>query len=154
MPRLSLDAGHPVAWGDFIDIQSFGRGLPSVVFLSCSSFCGRWWGRGDSNSHAFQHMILNHARLPVPTLPPCALSGGYAHAMVLIRAVRNRIGPMAKPCNYIRHFADLSTHLANRYASMFSKAPATGGISDTKGNLGISVLAAPQKRSDYPKSRV
>ena len=29
-----------------------------------------WWGRGDSNSHALQHMILNHARLPVPTLPP------------------------------------------------------------------------------------
>ena len=30
---------------------------------------GRWWGRGDSNPHAFQHMILNHARLPIPTLP-------------------------------------------------------------------------------------
>ena len=28
-----------------------------------------WWGRGDSNSHALQHMILNHARLPIPTLP-------------------------------------------------------------------------------------
>ena len=28
-----------------------------------------WWGRGDSNSHASRHMILNHARLPIPTLP-------------------------------------------------------------------------------------
>ena len=28
-----------------------------------------WWGRGDSNSYALRHMILNHARLPVPTLP-------------------------------------------------------------------------------------
>ena len=27
------------------------------------------WGRGDSNPHAFQHMILSHARLPIPTLP-------------------------------------------------------------------------------------
>ena len=29
------------------------------------------WGRGDSNSHAFQHMILSHARLPISTLPRC-----------------------------------------------------------------------------------
>ena len=28
-----------------------------------------WWGRGDSNPHALRHMILSHARLPVPTLP-------------------------------------------------------------------------------------
>ena len=27
------------------------------------------WGRGDSNSHALRHMILSHARLPVPALP-------------------------------------------------------------------------------------
>ena len=27
------------------------------------------WGRGDSNPHAFRHMILSHARLPVPALP-------------------------------------------------------------------------------------
>jgi hypothetical protein len=26
-------------------------------------------GRGDSNPHAFQHMILSHARLLIPTLP-------------------------------------------------------------------------------------
>ena len=34
-----------------------------------NSVYGLWWGRGDSNSHAFRHMILNHARLPIPTLP-------------------------------------------------------------------------------------
>ena len=28
-----------------------------------------WWGRRDSNPHALRHMILNHARLPVPTRP-------------------------------------------------------------------------------------
>src|SRR5436309_10305849 len=27
------------------------------------------WARRDSNPHAFRHVILNHARLPVPTLP-------------------------------------------------------------------------------------
>ncbi len=34
-----------------------------------------WWGRGDSNPHAFRHMILSHARLPIPTLPQ--RSGAY-----------------------------------------------------------------------------
>ena len=29
----------------------------------------RWWGRGDLNPHALRHMILSHARLPIPTLP-------------------------------------------------------------------------------------
>ena len=28
-----------------------------------------WWGRGDSNPYALRHMILSHARLPIPTLP-------------------------------------------------------------------------------------
>ena len=33
-------------------------------------FCIKvWWGRGDSNSHALRHVILSHARLPIPTLP-------------------------------------------------------------------------------------
>ena len=27
------------------------------------------WGRRDSNPHGLPHMILNHARLPIPTLP-------------------------------------------------------------------------------------
>ena len=27
------------------------------------------WGRGDPNPHALRHMILSHARLPIPTLP-------------------------------------------------------------------------------------
>ena len=27
------------------------------------------WGRRDSNPQALRHMILSHARLPVPTLP-------------------------------------------------------------------------------------
>ena len=28
------------------------------------------WGRRDLNPHASRHMILSHARLPIPTLPP------------------------------------------------------------------------------------
>ena len=39
--------------------------------------CKHWWGRGDSNSHAFRHMILNHARLPIPTLPHRKSSMNY-----------------------------------------------------------------------------
>jgi hypothetical protein len=27
------------------------------------------WGRGDSNPHALRHMVLSHARLPIPALP-------------------------------------------------------------------------------------
>ena len=31
-----------------------------------------WWGSRDSNPDALRHMILNHARLPIPTLPRAA----------------------------------------------------------------------------------
>ena len=34
-----------------------------------------WWGRRDSNPHALRHMILNHARLPIPTLPHAQWEG-------------------------------------------------------------------------------
>ena len=35
-----------------------------------------WWGRRDSNSHGREaHMILNHARLPIPALPQTHPSG-------------------------------------------------------------------------------
>ncbi len=27
------------------------------------------WGRRDSNPHGLPHVILSHARLPIPTLP-------------------------------------------------------------------------------------
>jgi hypothetical protein len=30
--------------------------------------CGEW-GKRDSNPHALRHMILSHARLPIPTFP-------------------------------------------------------------------------------------
>ena len=40
---------------------------PAVRALS--SHVVVWWGRGDSNSYALRHVILNHARLPIPTLP-------------------------------------------------------------------------------------
>ncbi len=36
---------------------------------------GRYgWGRGDSNPHALRHMLLRHARLPIPPLPLGKLS--------------------------------------------------------------------------------
>ena len=28
-----------------------------------------WWGKRDSNPHALRHVILSHARLPIPTFP-------------------------------------------------------------------------------------
>ena len=28
-----------------------------------------WWGIRDSNPYAFRHMILSHARLPIPPIP-------------------------------------------------------------------------------------
>src|SRR5918911_2272051 len=37
-------------------------------------YCSRW-GRRDSNPHALLHMILSHARLPIPTLPHAYRSG-------------------------------------------------------------------------------
>ena len=38
--------------------------------MSWSTASVDWWGSRDSNPDAFRHMILNHARLPIPTLPP------------------------------------------------------------------------------------
>ena len=31
-----------------------------------------WWGIRDSNPYAFRHMILSHARLPIPPIPHIA----------------------------------------------------------------------------------
>src|SRR5204862_6228331 len=44
-------------------------GAPQRCYSSSLRRSGARWGRGDSNSPAFRHMILSHARLPVPTLP-------------------------------------------------------------------------------------
>ena len=38
-------------------------------FESLMGLATNEWGRRDSNPHALRHMILNHARLPIPTLP-------------------------------------------------------------------------------------
>ena len=58
------------------------REAPLLSYVSAASFPrkrepieGRglckdsWWGRGDLNSHALRHMILNHARLPFRHFP-------------------------------------------------------------------------------------
>ena len=46
------------------------RGVPSKWDMGDSEISSIvWWGRGDSNPHALRHMILSHARLPIPTLP-------------------------------------------------------------------------------------
>ena len=45
-------------------------GEQTVVKTWSDGLIKLWWGSRDSNPDAFQHMILNHARLPVPTLPP------------------------------------------------------------------------------------
>ena len=48
------------------------------------------WGRGDSNPHAFRHMILSHARLPIPTLPHEArLATGGATEEINQRHIRS-----------------------------------------------------------------
>ena len=42
--------------------------FPTATRLHMEPEVGEW-GRGDSNSHALRHVVLNHARLPIPTLP-------------------------------------------------------------------------------------
>ena len=51
--------------------SSFEPRLPCALRAMLASCAprARWWGRGDSNSYALRHVILNHARLPIPTLP-------------------------------------------------------------------------------------
>lgn len=41
------------------------------VYLSDYNGLNLWWGMWESNPHAFRHMILSHARLPIPTIPRC-----------------------------------------------------------------------------------
>ena len=49
---------------------ALSRGLPSGAKARCPIWeTSTWWGRRDSNPHGFLHVILNHARLPIPTLP-------------------------------------------------------------------------------------
>ena len=47
--------------------------------LESSLFSVGWWGRRDSNPHARGHMILSHARLPIPTLPRNRWRGRIGH---------------------------------------------------------------------------
>ena len=52
------------------DSLASGRNAEDMALNgSVLTYHAGWWGRGDSNSHALQHMILSHARLPVSTLP-------------------------------------------------------------------------------------
>ena len=48
-----------------------GDALPLSHFRSIEArrLVPRQWGRRDLNSHGLLHVILSHARLPVPTLP-------------------------------------------------------------------------------------
>ncbi len=48
--------------GVFVSVNYKHTGLTFQVWVS-------WWGSGDSNPDAFRHMILSHARLPIPALP-------------------------------------------------------------------------------------
>ena len=64
----------------------------------------RKWGRGDSNPHAFRHMILSHARLPIPTLPREAKSATDDTAKKVNQKVnqrRTRIFPKIKKKRHI-----------------------------------------------------
>ena len=91
VPAHAVDGADRAVLGEEIGAQvldleqlghqsPFGRSPGSPAPLLAAAHVGRsfrfrlarparWWGRGDSNSHASRHMILNHARLPVPTLP-------------------------------------------------------------------------------------
>ena len=48
-----------------------------------------WWGIRDSNPYAFRHMILSHARLPIPPIPhiePDLVSDGSPTGWTLERS--------------------------------------------------------------------
>src|SRR6185437_15832190 len=54
----------------------------------------RLWGRRDSNPHALLHMILSHARLPIPTLPPTLDRIAYTDARAEEKR-RGRLSPFS-----------------------------------------------------------
>ena len=53
-------------------LRCFAKSERTIFSKKENRHLQKWWGRGDSNSHAFQHMILSHARLPISTLPLCS----------------------------------------------------------------------------------
>ncbi len=83
-------------------------GKTTLFFKEPLKIGGLRWGRWDSNPHAQGHMILSHARLPIPTLPQtlaeiikdsslCVKKGASCRAQ---KASRNETGhvPCLEPC--------------------------------------------------------
>ena len=70
------EVGRPIPGGDYLALKNPRQLLGGLGIGIITYFHGGksplWWGRGDLNPHALRHMILNHARLPIPTLPRVA----------------------------------------------------------------------------------
>ena len=86
-----------------------GDALPLSYFRSLRTFSCLWWGRRDLNSHALRHMILSHARLPIPTLPRTGIflttrillsDGGFVKGRTVVSSLCNhhlaRLEPIRK----------------------------------------------------------
>jgi hypothetical protein len=67
-PQLPADT-PPTRARDGIRTHGFLLDKETLWQLNCTRLIGNSWGRWDSNPHGLLHVILNHARLPVPTLP-------------------------------------------------------------------------------------
>src|SRR6185437_6825453 len=84
-----------LALGQMLYFNPHGRPTSLAKLWENMSMVGeRLWGRRDSNPHALLHMILSHARLPIPTLPPTLDRIAYTDARAEEKR-RGRLSPFS-----------------------------------------------------------
>ena len=72
--------GSPMA---HIECGCAGRTQGNNMFRNTKY--SNWWGIRDSNPYAFRHMILSHARLPIPPIPHIATIAVADHTRLYLR---------------------------------------------------------------------
>ncbi len=77
------------------------------------------WGRGDSNPYALRHMILSHARLPIPTLPQI---GNQLNSGLKINQVNRKLTNDILSAFLDSRRQGISNHTLLFYQSCLSKA--------------------------------
>ena len=76
-----------------------------------------WWGRRDLNSHGFLHVILSHARMPIPTLPQAARIIYHSEDPRKCRTLLGQVGnlPYLSPAlNQLRQTGSPAASVARR----------------------------------------
>lgn len=105
----------------------------------------REWGWGDSNPHGVIHMILSHARLPIPphprirnfiirkieSLDNCENSGAWANTRLPTQPALGSVGSSYSP--YLNFFAALI--IKSNIADIYSESSSLSSQSSLRANF-------------------